>query len=66
MYRTKYNDTTSYNYYAPELLAQKEGTKKKTTLQTDMWALGVILYYMSTYRFPFDAYSEAGFKLLIN
>ena len=29
-----------------------------------MWALGVILYYMSTYRYPFDAYSEVGQALL--
>jgi serine/threonine protein kinase len=35
------------------------------TIQSDMWALGVILYYISTYRFPFDAYSEAGQALLL-
>ncbi len=62
-YGMKQGDTTSFNYYSPELLSNK--ANKLITLQSDMWALGVILYYMATYRFPFDAYSEGGQALLI-
>ncbi len=55
-YGPLYKDDTSMNYYPPELMDKK--ASKGMTLQSGMWALGVILYFMATYRFPFDANSE--------
>ncbi|MCA9519757.1 MAG: protein kinase, partial [Myxococcales bacterium] len=43
----------SVAFMAPERLK-----KKKWDHRVDIWAFGTILYWMCTYRFPFDARSE--------
>ena len=37
-------------YLVPEIILQKESTTK-----IDMWALGIILYQLSTGKLPFEA-----------
>ena len=44
------------NYMAPELLNNLNNKKK--ACKADIWALGVILYYLITKRYPFRATNE--------
>ena len=44
------------NYMAPELLSNLNNKKKAG--KADIWALGVILYYLITRRYPFRATNE--------
>ncbi|CAD8116798.1 unnamed protein product [Paramecium sonneborni] len=39
----------NYNFYAPELL-----TSKEFTLSSDIWAFGIIIYYLNFQSYPFD------------
>jgi NIMA (never in mitosis gene a)-related kinase len=40
----------TYNYMSPQQIA-----KQKYSVKTDIWSLGVVLYRMCTFRFPFDS-----------
>ena len=44
------------NYMAPELLSSK---RKSMAVYADIWALGVILYYLLMKKYPFKGRSEA-------
>jgi serine/threonine protein kinase len=43
----------SARYYAPEIVLT--GKKEINGRQTDVWALGVSLFYLVTKKFPFTA-----------
>jgi serine/threonine protein kinase len=52
--------TGSYLYYAPEMFSR--GADKKIKVrgeQTDVWALGITLFYMISGRTPFDTAKNA-------
>lgn len=42
------------NFMSPELLAKREYNPKKS----DVWALGVLFFYLSEGRYPFRGYDE--------
>ena len=48
------NNLGSYMFYAPEMFALKTTGIKVRGNATDLWALGITLYYMISGRYPCD------------
>jgi serine/threonine protein kinase len=45
---------------SPEQICLNYEIDAKVDYQSDVWALGVIIYYMCTGLFPFSGYSKDG------
>ena len=49
------NNMGSYMFFAPEMFRGKNTQIKVRGERTDIWALGVTLYYLLCGRYPFEA-----------
>ena len=45
----------SYMFFAPEMFESSTSTKKVRGRKTDLWALGITLYYMLCGQYPYES-----------
>lgn len=55
---TMSTDCGTMQYMAPEMLMKNEESKSMINTKTDIWSMGVILYYMAYGRLPFQKYNQ--------